>query len=349
MRLLGITVVAGLLVLPASAPLAWADGTGSVPDFKQVYDLIKQNAAGVTDADLNRAAVEGLVREMGAKVSLVTNGVVVSDASPEPLTKKPQVLLDDVAYLRIGSVGGNLAAAVQNACDQLAVSNQIKGVVLDLRYAGGSDYVAAAAVVDLFTSKAESLLFWEGQTISSHEKTNAIHLPVAVLVNAETTGAAEALAAMFRETGSGLILGRPTAGRALATKSFPLTGGAELRIATGPITLGDGSKLSASGLKPDINVPVNPEDERAYYADAFRQLTRTNSVGDDALAANGQTGDTNRARPRFNEAELVRERAGATAVAAPEPAPDKPVVNDPVLARALDLLKGLAVVRRWQS
>jgi hypothetical protein len=52
----------------------------------------------------------------------------------------------------------------------------------------------------------------------------------------------------------------------------------------------------------------------------------------------------------LNEAELVREhREGADLDAEPaagrEPEPEKPVVRDPVLARALDLLKGLAVVR----
>jgi hypothetical protein len=29
--------------------------------------------------------------------------------------------------------------------------------------------------------------------------------------------------------------------------------------------------------------------------------------------------------------------------------PEKPKVNDPVLLRAIDLLKGLAVVRQWKS
>jgi len=56
-------------------------------------------------------------------------------------------------------------------------------------------------------------------------------------------------------------------------------------------------------------------------------------------------------RPRFNEAELVRERRdgpvtdGDLAGATPAEQ-DKPVVHDPVLGRALDFLKGLAVVRQ---
>jgi hypothetical protein len=55
-------------------------------------------------------------------------------------------------------------------------------------------------------------------------------------------------------------------------------------------------------------------------------------------------------RPRFNEAELVRERregiSEADMTASRERELDKPLVSDPVLARALDLLKGLALVRQ---
>ena len=68
-----------------------------------------------------------------------------------------------------------------------------------------------------------------------------------------------------------------------------------------------------------------------------------------------QASGTNRAvrRPRFNEAELVRERregiseADMTALGSREP--EKPMVTDPALARALDLLKGLALVRQSHS
>ena len=79
-----------------------------------------------------------------------------------------------------------------------------------------------------------------------------------------------------------------------------------------------------------------------------------------------QAGNTNNSRRiRFNEAELVREhREGRTRD--PDEGPvrrvkdaddalraaadvDSPVVSDPALARAIDLLKGLAVVRQSRS
>ena len=60
-------------------------------------------------------------------------------------------------------------------------------------------------------------------------------------------------------------------------------------------------------------------------------------------------------RRRLNEAELVRMlREGQTpeeeqAMTRREAEPGPPLVHDPVLARAIDLLKGLQVVQQFRS
>jgi hypothetical protein len=178
---------------------------------------------------------------------------------------------------------------------------------------------------------------------------------VAVLVNRETAGAAEALAAALRETGAGLILGGRTAGQAMVAQEFPLKNGERLRIATAPIQLGDGTAMSEQGLKPDIAVEVSLEDERGYYEDAFKTTDKTNLVASGGLSLTNQASGTNHLvrRPRFNEAELVRERregvseSDLTALRVHEA--EKPMVQDPALARGLDLLRGLALVRQTRS
>ena len=181
-------------------------------------------------------------------------------------------------------------------------------------------------------------------------------MPVAILVNRQTAGAAEALAAVLRATGSGLILGGNTAGQAMIAQEFTLKNGERLRIATAAIQLADGSSLPPEGLKPDIAVEVNSEDERAYYADAFLVVPKADLLASATLSLTNPVTGTNRPirRTRFNEAELVRERReglvrDSEAAPARENLSDRPVVHDPALARALDLLKGLAVVRQSRS
>jgi hypothetical protein len=347
--------VAAFLVFFASRPDLSA-ATNETPDFREVYDLIRAHAAGVSDAELNRAAVQGLLAALGPKASLV-NGAPTNAPAETPLVSQTRLFDGNLAYLRVARVGDGLAKEVNGKCQQLNSTNKLKGVVLDLRYADGTDYAAAAATADLFSAKSEPLLNWGSGMVSSHEKTNSIRAPVAVLVNRETARAAEALTALLRQTGAGLILGGRTAGQALITQDFPLKEGGQLRIATAPVTLGDGATLPVQGIKPDIDVAVSPEDELAYYADAFAVLPRAKPPAGATPLSADQAGGTNLAarRDRMSEAELVREhkqgndfdRPMIVPVPPPRPAePEKPVVNDPVLARALDLLKGLAVVRQ---
>ena len=93
----------------------------------------------------------------------------------------------------------------------------------------------------------------------------------------------------------------------------------------------------------------------AYYADAFAATARSELSGGAGSSLTNVAGSTNQSarRIRLNEAELVRERreglSEADLAGARDREGEKPIVRDPVLARALDLLKGLAVVGRSHS
>ena len=166
-------------------------------------------------------------------------------------------------------------------------------------------------------------------------------------MNRYTTGAAEALAAVLREKDIGLLIGTNTPGQASITKDFPLQNGSLLRIAVAAVKTGDGKIVGQ--LKPDIQVDVNPEEERAYFMDAYKVLPR--ATGSGGMTNLASVTITNKPRKRMNEAELVRMlRDGenpedeTARLARPAEAP-KPLITDPALARAVDLLKALAVVR----
>jgi len=225
--------------------------------------------------------------------------------------------------------------------------------VLDLRYASGSNYSSVVDAANLFSKKKHSVLNWGSGMKETIENPKPIALPAAVLVNGDTTGAAEALAAVLREIGAALLLGSKTAGHAMITQEFPLKTGDRLRIAVSPVELGDGAKLTGEGVVPDIAVRVNPQEERAYFADAYAVPQRTNAFYTAGISTTNELAVTNRSgrRTRLNEAELVRERREGRIEpdGGPDLEPAKPGVQDPVLARAMDVLKGLAVIRHIGS
>jgi hypothetical protein len=326
---------------------------GAAPDFKEVYDLVHAHLAGVSEAELNRAAVQGLVSVLGPKVSIVSKEPSEGVAS-ELLISKAAMFEGSIAYLRVSRIAEGLEQAVSEALGKLIASNRCKGLVLDLRFAGGQAYNTTAAVADLFLSKEKPLLDWGKGMTQSKEKSQVIASPVAVLINARTAGAAEALAAVLRETGAGLLLGGATAGQAMIAEEYPLNNGDRLCIATAPIRLGDGSSLTSAGVRPDINVAVSLQEEQAFYGDVYKN-PRVAQLATNTASSTNQAASTNRTRKvRFNEAELVRERREGvypeTDLASGRGTEaEAPIVQDPVLARALDVLKGLAVVRGSRS
>ena len=338
-----------------AACAGWAGSTNALPKFDEVYQLLRAHLKGASEADLNRAAVEGLLEQLKSGAMLAGGGAA-GEETPAASTLGKSIIYDDAyAYFRVLKVETNLAGALMASYREMAATNKskIKGVVLDLRFAGGADFAAAAAAADCFLNADEPLLECGGVAARSTKKDNAIAVPLAVLINSKTSEAAEGLAAVLRQTSAGLLLGSPSAGRASLFKEFPLAGGGQLRIAVGEIKLGDGT-VFRGGIKPDIEVKINPEEERAYWEQPYQapgQSATTNAAGTNAAANLPQTnGGVFR---RFNEAELVREqREGADpelefgAGGRFQTDPGVKIVRDPALARALDLLKGLAVVQK---
>ena len=195
--------------------------------------------------------------------------------------KKSALCDGPIAYVRVGRVGQGLADQVSAALKEFNNNtNQIKGLVLDLRYAGGHDYAAAAAVADLFVGKEMALLDWGNGLVQSKVKSDAVTIPVTVLVNHQTAAAAEALAAVMRQADRALILGANTAGEASIDQEFP----AEKR----PVsphrhrhhqTRQRRDHFPRTGVTPDIAVTVKPGGRKSLLRRSFQGHSRLKSAG----------------------------------------------------------------------
>jgi hypothetical protein len=153
-------------------------------------------------------------------------------------------------------------------------------------------------------------------------------LPLAILVNGETRGSAAALAAELREARDGLVFGSATA-----------------------------------ELTPDIAVTVKAADEKLYLENPYTALAQseTNSgAGTNNFSPFiDHTSEADLVREKIKDGEQyepkLREAGGADSQndedsEPPTPTePQKPFIHDPVLARAVDLIKALAVVRQTHA
>jgi len=363
----GITAVLAL----ATALLARADAP--VPPFLELRELVRTHAPAIPETELDAVVASALLAKVRGRV--LTPGETAEPISDEPAIVDKKIL-EGCAYIRVGQVtlalAPQLAAALQNP--EFASS---RGLVLDLRFSGGSDYLAAANVVDRFLNTETTTLIWGDNQGVSTVKSNAWTRPVAVLLNHDTRGAAEALAAALRQQRLGILIGGRTAGSAAVFKEVPLKSesGNRLRLAVAPVKTADGQVLPASGIESDIQVAVRPEHDRAYLADPYTIALSSGpgEAGSSATHTNSHASSPGvpSARKRVSEADLVRQKLEVDAAArggspvpptalpttrtnAPESAPrptaseSGQVIKDPVLGRAIDLLKGLSLLSSKQ-
>lgn len=313
----------------------------TVVPFEEIHQLIRQHLADTSDEELNAAAVNGLIEQLKPHVTLERPADTGADTNT--LIAKAERYRADFGYLRVGVVREGLRAALREAIEKLLADGPLKGLVLDLRFAGGTDYAAAAQAAALFTD-AEGVLLQVGEAKhAGPPEAEAILIPVMALTNQATAGAGEALAAALRQLKTGLIIGSRTAGQAALFEEFTLSNGQIIRIASQPVRLADGSGLPRSGLTPDIQVPTSAEDDRRYLNDPFWEA---NPAAAERAAVT---------RRRVTEADLVRQRREGISLQqliTNPPAPttvSAPMLKDPSLVRALDMLKALTVVQSWNQ
>ena len=338
-----LTTMAGLTA-GARAPLAQETAPSK---FQQAYDLIRHHLPGVSDRELEQAAFSGLLQQFAPRVSLVDSNTVAAVAPGRSTSFRADSIEEGLEWVRIGRVDDEALRGTEQALRARDHGERTVGIVLDLRYATGTDYACAARFADLFLDTEQVLLKWGNETARSTSKTNAVKAPLSVLVNRQTSGGGEVLAAILRRSHAGLLLGNRTAGRTAEFKVFPLSGGERLQIATVLPRLGDDQELPVDGLTPDIEVAVDAASEWTWFNDRYA------TIGGLGGSASTEAAADRPARHRVNEAELVRQqREGGSFEDDPEllltkrREPDRKRIQDPVLARAVDLLKGLALVRR---
>ena len=189
-----------------------------------------------------------------------TNVTIQLASTPEPAVALRETWLDDLRYIRLNGLHPRCAAEVQAA---LKPDPLLRGLILDLRDAGGEDIDAVLAASALLCGPDQVLAQWRGLDDSGASDLRSapwvgpvVETPVLVLINARTRGASELLAALLSRRGRGILLvGEPSAGDPLIREILPLDDGAALRVATRKLVFPDGDALDARNtLAPDVRV-----------------------------------------------------------------------------------------------
>jgi hypothetical protein len=312
-------------------------------DLQAVITLLKSNFTNpdaITDTELNRATVQGLMIRLPQGVMLLPTR---ESAPPEPPSAFYSEILDGhIGYMRLGSLNNANLQAMDKSLGTFA-TKKVDALIVDLRASQATnDFAMAAEFAKRFCPKGKRLFALRKTAARQDRVFNSDRDPafrglIMVLADGDTVGAAEALAGVLRFYDKALVMGQPTAGRAVEYTDLPLPSGKLLRVAVAEMILPEGPASFPDGLKPDLPVEMSLTEKRQIF-----RLSGEKGMGPFVY----QPG-----RPHMNEAALL---AGTNPeVEAAEAAqqhrgrsPEKPPAHDPVLQRALDLVTSLEIYQK---
>lgn len=180
-----------------------------------------------------------------------------------------------MGYLRVEGIFPGAGAEIAGVLERWK-SASVFGAILDMRGAAGLAEEEIPQVAAHFVPMDSTLYTRsdrKGRELVSVKApaAPAASLPMMVLVDEETTGAAELLAAVLGGSVQGvMIIGRPTAGDPLLREPRKLSSGKYALLATRQLRTADGAVYAGSnGLQPDVVITEAALNETVYEPEEF--------------------------------------------------------------------------------
>jgi carboxyl-terminal processing protease len=183
--------------------------------------------------------------------------VRVKRAQIPAITAYGRMLPHDLGYVQILSFGDTTSAEVEQALAQLA-PQRLRGLIIDLRGNPGGYVDAAQRVVSQFlthgTVAYEETTNHQLQPLPVLPSKQAPHVPLAILVDADSASAAEITAAALRDNHRAEVIGTRTYGKGSMQSVYSLADGSSIRITDRLWLTPNKRSIAKVGIKPDIYV-----------------------------------------------------------------------------------------------
>lgn len=184
-----------------------------------------------------------------------------------------RMVSEDVGCIRITEFIDNTPAQFASALSSLK-DQKITGLIIDVRDNAGGSFDSACKILDTILPAGNIML-----SVNAEGKSTIIHtsdtssenkIAVAVLVNANTKGAAELFAGAVADYQRGDVVGVTTAGLLTVQEVFPLSSGAAVKLTTSGWKTSASSIVSEGHLVPTFEVKLTDyqHENRFHLTDA---------------------------------------------------------------------------------
>ena len=161
---------------------------------------------------------------------------------------------NQVGVIKVKQISSDSASVVKDTINEC----QDKGAtsfVLDLRNVPGGYLTQAVGIASLFMDGGTvvQVKTKDGTSSKVAEGSRLTSAPLVVLVNGQTSGSAEVLAAALQESSRAQIVGETTQGKATVQLMKPLSFGGALRYTVATYLTSKGRSFDKVGVTPDVS------------------------------------------------------------------------------------------------
>ena len=200
-----------------------------------------------------------------------------------------KMMEDGIGYVKAEALTKGKAQEIASKIKSLEKSGA-KKILLDLRYCAEGDENEGIAVANLFLNHG-TITYLQGQkyprqAFNADPSKAVTNLPVAVLVNRGTSGAAEIVAAAILENARGDLVGDKTFGDGSVQKTLDLPDGGALILSVAKYYSPSGKAIQDAAVTPNVLVAdaiddgVNPDDDGAAAPSEEENKPQKNPVDD---------------------------------------------------------------------
>ena len=241
----------------------------------------------------------------------------------------------DIGYVRITTFNEQANNGLKKAMKEFKeeLGGKLKGIVLDLRNNPGGLLDQAVAVADSFLKRGEVVSTRgrrkdDDHRYNAHPGDLADGLPIVVLINGGSASASEIVAGALQDHNRAIIMGTRSFGKGSVQTIIPMGSLGAVRLTTALYYTPSGVSIQAKGIEPGIMV----EQARVELIDGGIRRREENLRG--ALEnSNAKPADAKMGAPAEPPSEGAEESS----------------LEDYQLARALDLLHGIALYEDQQT
>ncbi|WP_294961738.1 S41 family peptidase [Sulfurimonas sp.] len=172
-------------------------------------------------------------------------------------------LSNDILYLKILTFDKHTLEHITKQMKENLDST--KSIIIDLRNNPGGLLTQAVGIADLFMNRG-NIITQKGRSniaekIYNASKENTLtNLPLVVLINKESSSAAEILGGALKMHNRATLIGEKSFGKGNVQAIFPINKEESIKLTVAQYLLADGNSIHNIGIKPDYNVNTDIVD-----------------------------------------------------------------------------------------